>query len=477
MQSSECTAIDKIRSANLDEKQIDPKKGLPTLMVDRLTGSVMDSVLMPMLTVQLVDSEGAEVNKTRGRAKDEAKLQKSLAKDKDTKAKLNAGEYKLELTPSVVVFAPPKNGVELEEYSLSIFNLEPGVTLKEFQKAHHQYLTAVREKASRFTDPFTGLQRPVYTEGAAPEEKDEMAALGGEVTEATVAGDFVSRTFRVSAEPNAKVGGRGGPPLDTLAELCNFFCSKNDDRRGQGEFGSTPVLLVGETFGGKSVAVQTLAFEIASSCQRYSLEIGGEIDKKGNQPPWQSGLPLVPILFDTTKLLRLLFGRREPNLDVAEDGTPRALSEYIQSDFGSDPARVKLLQAALRLRACVLLFDGFDEAISKGQASELRSFFVNVVANARYRMLVSSRNTQYVDRNASTWPGFVRIDMQPLRPKEQEKVLELQLKQFGGAGTAPWLRHMLAFSECLTEHDKLYERIFEEVGTRLRLRSAIEECD
>jgi hypothetical protein len=392
-----CTAVDKIRITGQDPRQIDDKKGLPTVIIDPKSGSPVDSVYMPMVTVRLVDGLGAEVAPSaRGRAKDEAKLAKGLAKDKDTKAKVANGEYKVVAEYSSVIFFPAKAGAELEKFAESIFTVEANYTLKEFQKAHFAYLQNVKERKGRFIDPLTGVARAVYTEGAkAVDEEDEMAALGGGDQEAKVAGDFVCRSVKVSAQTPRPRGDALGE-ASALSDLCAFFVDAPPEERKRGEVSSTPILLVCGPGEGKSVMLTTLAYEIAISCELESLRCGGPLDKKGNQPPWQGALPLLPISLESAKLLRIIYGRRDPLLECDLDGTPLALLEYVASEFAGDEPRVRLLKAALRLRACVLLIDDFDFSISKGRASQLRSFLVGTVAHQHYRMMVACRSTQYV---------------------------------------------------------------------------------
>ena len=214
--------------------------------------------------------------------------------------------------------------------------------------------------------------------------------------------------------------------------------------RERGAHPSRPILLRAKAGTGKTWSSWQLAHELAKLCGRPTATVGrSEV----------LGLPLVPVLVNVQRLVRVI--SKQP-----EGAPPDAsiLIHYFAREYGKQLSErgewIGMLAQTLELRSLVVVLDGIDEAA--GRRDVISRLIRHVLVPFGLRVLCTSRpeGVTLSDFEAD----FTVFDLAPLSDEQQRQALKVQLNGFP-EGRA-FSEHLTAFAAIRRGHNELYEERF-----------------
>ena len=163
------------------------------------------------------------------------------------------------------------------------------------------------------------------------------------------------------------------------------------------------------------------------------------------------GVPLVPLLIVVQKLARLM--RRHQAAGGGGNGGSKPdygdlLEFYVRHEYGAQAQNV-ILQAH-EMRACVVLFDGIDEA--SDLKSQIEDYIVNELAPNGVRVVATSRPEGVQAHLYQS--GWVVMNLSTLTHEQQHRAVSFQLKG------DTFFDQLVLVTRMRTENDRLYDRIF-----------------
>ena len=379
----------------------------PILLIDEGTRSLADGEIVKLIDVTVFDEATPE--KILGQKLSEPEKLGKVKFGKDIDDKVKKGTLRRMETEGlhVQVGAGKKKQI-LDKYVPTELNHVNGA-----------------EKAKEHAKICTG-----YLDQVVAEFKTEMDKLTG-LTRALT--DYVPRRFKVvsSAQCDLDVMFQYNS-LGTFDDLADFL-SMPSPNRYHGEHVAQPVLFTSVASGGKSLVLSAMMHGLAA---------------RGKAAGWVGAIPLLPVLVELRKLAPLLVKKRN------EPPSPETLYNYIDQEFESNMQQANALKAAVRMRCAVVLLDGIDEAVELDCVGPAVHFVMHNLAQQGHRVLLASRPLSYLD--TPEWSDlWMRLELEPLSSDEQQRAVELALKQIGKPA-GPALTHLCALSAIREKADTVY---------------------
>lgn len=336
----------------------------PALIIDKATGSLIDAEVVEMIDVQVIEENTDGAPHAQKLVEPEKVSKCKFGKDIDDKIKKGV-LLRVEKSILCVQVGAGKKKQQLLDYPLSHLTLvSVNDKLAAHQKTCAAYFDAVIARYETLTDALTGFPR------ALPAMDDASGR------------DFVPRRLKTSpdgAQLDLEVAWAYNS-LGTFDDLAAFLAAPSESRY-QGEHLSQPVLLTNAAFSGKSVVLSMLMHRLSML---------------GKAAGWVGTVPLLPLLVPFKRIAPLLAGGRR-----AELPTLATLEAYIDAEHEDDMALAAALKAAVRLRAAVILLDGFDSAVELDCVEPATHFVLNVLCKGGHRVVVASRPLQIL--NGEEW--------------------------------------------------------------------------
>jgi hypothetical protein len=210
-------------------------------------------------------------------------------------------------------------------------------------------------------------------------------------------------------------------------------------QRSVGIHSVQPILISATAGSGKSWCVHQLAHTLAKTtapapepeapeCEAKLVPISEmqiPVSLEAEEETYQQVPEGLPIIIPVQKLARILRKReKEKEKETSKEEPDNLIVEYIKSEYaGKDLECCKMLLQCIRMRTCVILLDGVDEAAE--ERTRIEALVLDELVPYQIRFVVTSRpegiNIQsYRDK-------FVIFDLAQLSPEQIEKCLKQQL--------------------------------------------------